>query len=363
MKKVFKTGLVLSGGGAKGAYHVGVVKALAEYGIELDCIAGASIGALNGSILASSHSMRQGYERLNQVWQVLSQQSPIKVQTKQFFIPAYLILLASFGLRLNSPQYMIYRGISGVLRSFNLESQFFKEIEEKLHGKEGILDNAPLTALLNQYLTWQDLQQGIPLHVSAYRSRGGLLDIASCIAAELDLKDTAPSEFFCLQQLSEQEWKSALMASAALPILYESQKIGQNTYTDGGQGGWKTAQGNTPITPLVQSGCHLVIVSHLSEGSFWNRHDFPNTTVVEIRPQKNISRDGIKDLLAFNPDRIDDWIEQGYEDTMACIGTIKSALDNRHQLVTTIQQQQNEQQKMLDSSERMQAAMARIRRS
>ncbi len=114
-----------------------------------------------------------------------------------------------------------------------------------------------------------------------------MLDIASCIAAELDLKDTAPSEFFCLQQLSEQDWKSTLMASAALPILYESQKIGQHIYTDGGQGGWKTAQGNTPIMSLVQSGCQLVIVSHLSEGSFWNRHDFPNTTVVEIRPQEN----------------------------------------------------------------------------
>jgi NTE family protein len=35
MEKLIKTGLVLSGGGAKGAYHVGVVKALAEYGIKL----------------------------------------------------------------------------------------------------------------------------------------------------------------------------------------------------------------------------------------------------------------------------------------------------------------------------------------
>ena len=48
---------------------------------------------------------------------------------------------------------------------------------------------------------------------------------------------------------------------------------------------------------------------------------------------------------------------------IACIGTIKSALDNRHRLMTTIQQQQNAQREMLDSSERMQSAMARIRRS
>jgi NTE family protein len=64
------------------------------------------------------------------------------------------------------------------------------------------------------------------------------------------------------------------MASAALPLLYESQRIGNHSYTDGGQGGWKTVQGNTPITPLVEAGCNLVIVSHLSDGSLWDRHNF-----------------------------------------------------------------------------------------
>ena len=49
-----KVGLVLSGGGAKGAYHVGVVRALNEMNIGIDMISGASIGALNGAVLASA---------------------------------------------------------------------------------------------------------------------------------------------------------------------------------------------------------------------------------------------------------------------------------------------------------------------
>ena len=41
-------GLVLGGGGAKGAYQVGVMKALQEYGIKISAISGSSIGAING---------------------------------------------------------------------------------------------------------------------------------------------------------------------------------------------------------------------------------------------------------------------------------------------------------------------------
>lgn len=365
MEKLIKTGLVLSGGGAKGAYHVGVVKALAEYGIEVDAIAGASIGALNGSLLAASQSMQQGYEHLNRVWQTLSQQSPLKFQSKNLFVPSYLVLLASFGLRLNITNilpYIAYRSVKGILKQFDIYPDFLKKIEDQLGSKDSVLDNSPLTALIDEYLNWQDLQRGTPLYVSVYKSNGGLIDLMGCIAAMLDIKDTALSEFFCLQNFSEQDWKSALMASAALPLLYESQRIGDHAYTDGGQGGWKTVQGNTPITPLVQAGCNVVIVSHLSDGSLWDRHNFPNTTVIEIRPQKEISRDGAKDLLAFDASRINEWIEQGYTDTVACIGKIKEALDNRNHLRTVMQEQQEAEKMMLNSSERMHEMMAKVRR-
>lgn len=366
MNKLLKTGLVLSGGGAKGAYHVGVVKALAEYGIEVDEIAGASIGALNGSLLATSQSMQQGYQRLNKVWQQLSKQSPLKFQSKSIFIPSYLVLLTSFGLRFNMPnmaRYVAYRSGKELLQHFNIYPEYFKNLEEKLTGSESVLDNTPLTSLIDEYLQWDDLKRGIPLYVSAYKSNGGLLDLMGCIAAMLDIKETAPSEFFCLQQLSEQNWKNVLMASAALPLLYESQKINGQVYTDGGQGGWKTVQGNTPITPLVKSGCNLVIVSHLSDGSMWDRHSFPDTTVIEIRPQREIRRDGMRDLLAFNPLRISEWIEQGYTDTIACIGKIQSSLGYRNNLSSTMQRQQQAEVKMLSSSERMQAIMEKLKSS
>jgi NTE family protein len=54
--------LVLSGGGARGAAHVGVIKVLEEYRIPIDCIAGTSMGALVGAAYASGMSVAEMQE-------------------------------------------------------------------------------------------------------------------------------------------------------------------------------------------------------------------------------------------------------------------------------------------------------------
>ena len=49
----WKVGLVLSGGGARGAAHIGVLRVIEELKIPLHCIAGTSIGAIVGSMYAA----------------------------------------------------------------------------------------------------------------------------------------------------------------------------------------------------------------------------------------------------------------------------------------------------------------------
>ncbi|MGD8415367.1 MAG: patatin-like phospholipase family protein, partial [Candidatus Latescibacterota bacterium] len=51
-----KIGLVLGGGGARGIAHLGAIKALAELGYEPDAIAGCSMGAVIGSMVAGGMS-------------------------------------------------------------------------------------------------------------------------------------------------------------------------------------------------------------------------------------------------------------------------------------------------------------------
>lgn len=54
-----KTGLVLSGGGAKGLAHIGVIKALEEEGIEIDYVAGTSMGAIVGALYAMGYTTEE----------------------------------------------------------------------------------------------------------------------------------------------------------------------------------------------------------------------------------------------------------------------------------------------------------------
>lgn len=59
IKKSKSIGLVLSGGGVRGMAHIGVIKALEEHNIEVNCIAGSSVGALVGALYANGNSFQE----------------------------------------------------------------------------------------------------------------------------------------------------------------------------------------------------------------------------------------------------------------------------------------------------------------
>ena len=59
VKQDLKVGLVLSGGGAKGLAHIGVLKVLEEAGIRIDYIGGTSIGAMVEAMYAAGYSANE----------------------------------------------------------------------------------------------------------------------------------------------------------------------------------------------------------------------------------------------------------------------------------------------------------------
>src|SRR5262245_10229352 len=67
--------VVVPGGGALGAYQVGVYQALYEAGIEPDWIIGTSIGAINASLIAGNPRHHR-LERLNEFWSRMEQRHP-----------------------------------------------------------------------------------------------------------------------------------------------------------------------------------------------------------------------------------------------------------------------------------------------
>jgi NTE family protein len=65
VEKIYKTGLVLSGGGARGFAHLGVIKALNEAGIIPDVISGTSAGAIVGSLYADGYTPEEILKIMN----------------------------------------------------------------------------------------------------------------------------------------------------------------------------------------------------------------------------------------------------------------------------------------------------------
>ncbi|MGB9809212.1 MAG: patatin-like phospholipase family protein, partial [Caldanaerobacter sp.] len=112
-------GVVLEGGGARGAYQVGVYKALTEEGLEIRGVAGTSVGALNGAIFVQGD-----IDKAWEIWENISYSRVIKASDEE---------IEKF-------------------KEGRLESKDIALIVEKLRGiiKEGGLDISPLRQLLQE---------------------------------------------------------------------------------------------------------------------------------------------------------------------------------------------------------------------
>ena len=86
------TTLVLSGGGAKGAYEAGAVAALAEHGLPIRLVAGSSAGALTAAMVVAGRA-----DRLEATWRAITQDQVYAMRVPTFFaglLPGWLTLRA-----------------------------------------------------------------------------------------------------------------------------------------------------------------------------------------------------------------------------------------------------------------------------
>ena len=91
-------GLVLEGGGAKGAYQIGAWRALREAGVRIRAVAGTSVGALNGALICMDD-----FEKAEQIWENIRYSSVMDVddslmeKLRLSWEGFFLFLLPSFG--------------------------------------------------------------------------------------------------------------------------------------------------------------------------------------------------------------------------------------------------------------------------
>ncbi len=288
-------GLVLAGGGAKGAYQVGALRTLARAGAEVVAVAGTSIGALNGAIVAGADSLDLAAEELEVAWRRLGRERVVRPRSWGFRD------LGSAGAALLAP------GLAGKLSAWLVRQGVLDE--------GSLLDPRPMADLVRELISADKIRSGLPVFATVcpipdFAPEIPVLDLAATWA----LSD---AEWVHLNQVADDDLLfEFLLASAAVPLAFPSRRAGGRRYCDGG------LKDHVPVEPMRQRGVKRVVIVHLDNGSTFDRWQHPDLEVIEIRPAEAIQEDErlgvgwVRALLDFSPQRIDELIKRGEEDAL-----------------------------------------------
>ncbi len=248
-------GVVLEGGGARGAYQIGAWKAFREAGVKISGIAGTSVGALNGAMMCMGD-----LSRAEHIWETISYSKVMDVDDEK------MKLLLEKRLR---PKEAV-KSILGIFQ-------------------EGGMDVTPLRRLIDECVDVEKLQaSSIPLYVSTFNVDE---------FRELDVD---------MQELDAELVKDILLASAYLFPLFKNEKLHGKTYIDGG------AIDNVPLEPLVKRGYQNILVVRI----FGPGRDKPvkipaDTSVFYIEPRIDLGN-----IIDFDPEKSRRNMTAGYYDAM-----------------------------------------------
>ncbi|AOR24807.1 patatin-like phospholipase family protein [Clostridium taeniosporum] len=259
-----KIGLVLSGGGARGAYQIGVWKALKELRIDryIEVVSGTSIGALNAILFCQGD-----IEKAIEAWLNISKEKVLPIDKKDLNIKGFLISLG--------------------LKNMNLVKKCMPKMIDT-----GNLSREGLTDIMNKYVDFKIIEECEK----------------PCYVACTELTTFQP-KYFKINRYNEENIKSILFASSALPMIYESEEFESIKYLDGGMAD------NVPVQPVYGENCDMIIVVHLSKDSHINKKLFPNTRIIEIYP--SAMEEGVLDgILDFVPESAEKRMKLGYIDTI-----------------------------------------------
>lgn len=225
------TALVLSGGGARGAYQAGVLRGLLDLGLlrgdsRIDVVIGASAGALNGAGLAAFVDRpEEGVAALERLWSNIEPQQVFRTDVRSLGgIGARWVRDLSFG---------------GVLRHV---------------APKSLLDTKPLRALLAEHIRFDRIEANV---------ESGALRAFAIPATNLY---TADGVFFVDARPDMPLWRRGrfsvertrirvehLMASSAIPVFFPSVEIEGRHFGDG------SIRNTAPLSPAIHLGAERIV--------------------------------------------------------------------------------------------------------
>ena len=223
-------GLVLTGGGARSAYQIGVLLALAEMlpraRNPFQVIVGTSAGAVAASVLAAeAHQWRRAVAGLERVWANFRSSQVFRVDAQHMLRAGahWVLALLSGGLVLSPPRSM--------------------------------LDNSPLRELLGVHVDCDGIRRSI--------ARGHLQAFALCATsyttgqsvAFYDAVDSV-ADWSRVQRLGSRTQMTLdhLMASTAIPLLFPPMAIGADYFGDGAM------RQLHPLSPAIHLGADRLLI-------------------------------------------------------------------------------------------------------
>lgn len=209
-----KVGVVLSGGGAKGFAHIGVLKVLEQEGVKVDYIGGTSMGAIIGSLYASGYTAHQ----LDSIFRTVDIDALI-----QDYIP-------------------------------RTSKSFYEKRNDEIYALQ---------------LPFEDFRIGTPVALSKGMYNYNLLSrLLGHVRRTLEFKDL-PIPFVCIGTdvvtgeqviLQKGNLPQSVLASGAFPSLYSPVEIDGKLLIDGG------VVNNYPIDEVKAMGADIIIGVDVQDG-------------------------------------------------------------------------------------------------
>jgi len=235
-----RAGLILTGGGARAAYQVGVLKAIAEFlprGAHnpFPVICGTSAGALNAATLAiNAQSFRKGVRYLDNIWKNFHADQVYRTDVVGVFnnIVLWLVGLILSGFGINK------------LRQLSL------------------LDNSPLHELLEEILPCERIQDSIDaglLHALSITASG--YSSGQSVTFYQGVSEIVPWRRTRRIGIPTQIENKHLLASSALPFIFPAARINREYFGDG------SMRQIAPISSALHLGAtHIMVIGVTANG-------------------------------------------------------------------------------------------------
>lgn len=255
-------GVALEGGGARGAFHVGAIKALLEEGYEIDGIVGTSIGAFNAAMVAQGD-----FEKCFEMWSNVTPQQLFDIEDRHM--------------------------ANVINRNLNIKTITYFSSEAK-------------RIIINRGIDTDNLRKVVDELIDEEKLRNSNMDFG---LVTVELGPLSPIEVF-KEDIPNGKIKDFIMASARYPGL-KMEPLDGKAYLDGG------LYDNCPVNLLSKKNYDKIIAIRLNS-SRKLKHIDESANVVEIQPSMDLGGTFIftKDLAHRN-------IKLGYYDAIKAIRKLK----------------------------------------